>query len=45
MYDPYSYMSDAMSKEEDEVFLAKEQEFLQLMMLKSDLLTKQLWRE
>ena len=45
MYDPYSYMRDAMNKDEEEAFLEKEQNFLQLMLLKSDMLTKQLWRE
>lgn len=40
MIDPYSYMRDAMNKEEEEAFLLKEQTFFQLMLLKNDLLTK-----
>ena len=45
MYDPYSYMKDAFSAEEELTFINKEQTFFQMMLLKSDLLTKQLWRE
>lgn len=45
MIDPYSYMRDMMNAEEEEAFLKKEQTFFQLMLFKSDLLTKLLWRE
>ena len=45
MYDPYSYMRDAFNEEEEALFCGKEQTFFQMMLLRSDLLTKQLWRE
>ena len=45
MYDPYSYFRDNLSKDEEEAFLAKEEDFYRMMLLRSDLLTKQMWRE
>jgi hypothetical protein len=45
MYDPYSYMRDAFNEEEESLFCNKEQTFFQMMLLRSDFLTKQLWRE
>ena len=45
MLDPYSYMLNNLSREEENAFLDKERQFYELMLLRSDLLTKQLWRE
>lgn len=45
MFDPYGYFRDNLAKEEEIAFQAKESTFFQMMLLKSDLLTKQLWRE
>lgn len=44
-YDPYGYFHRNLSKEEEDVFMQKEQEFFELMLLKNDLLTKHIWRE
>ena len=45
MFDPYSYMHNNLSSEEEQVFLEKENGFFQMSLLRSDLTTKQLWRE
>lgn len=40
MFDPYGYFRDNLAKEEEIAFQAKESTFFQMMLLKSDLLTK-----
>lgn len=45
LIDPFDYLRSGMTKEEEETFQDKEQNFQQLMLLKQDYLTKTLWRE
>ena len=45
IYDPYDYFRTGFPEEEEGIFCTKEQNFQQLMLIKYDYLTKQLWRE
>ena len=45
MYDPFDYFRNNISTEEEHAFLEKEKTWYASMLLRSDLLTKQLYRE
>lgn len=46
VHDPYDYFRQGpLSKEDDQGFMMQEQTFMNLMLMKNDYLTKQIWRE
>jgi protease II len=46
IHDPYDYFRQGpLSKEDDTGFMMMEQTFMNLMLMKNDYLTKQIWRE
>jgi hypothetical protein len=46
VFDPYDYWRQGpISKEDEHAFTFGEQSFMNLMLMKNDYLTKQMWRE
>ena len=45
VYDPYDYFRTTLPQDAEDTFKLKEKVFQQMMLLKYDYLTKQLWRE